>query len=381
MNTTTSCRASFIGLRPVDGFTLVELMVALAIGLITSLAIAQVLMFSEGYKRTATSGSDAQTNGSLALYTLQRDIQMAGYGFASDKDALGCPIHAKFNGADVATGAGVATFPTVLAPVVIDTTDVNRNGIRVLSSSKTSYSIPTRIIAPSYNPLLPATANRFMVNSTLGTVAGDLMLATGAAGAICEVFQVSSDPTVASTIDRIDDTKWNATGFPTATYFDGNALVNLGTLEDSTYSINAAGSLQQTRFALNALTSAPGYSAARDLFPNIVALRAYYGLDTDNDQIVDTYTQTQPANNVGWLQVRTVRLAIVSRSATYERDVVTGANPQWDVGTTGTFAPAAAPCGTSRCLTLGIDTLPDWQHYRYKVFDTEIPLRNMLWAP
>ena len=130
MNTTTSCRASFIGLRPVDGFTLVELMVALAIGLITSLAIAQVLMFSEGYKRTATSGSDAQTNGSLALYTLQRDIQMAGYGFASDKDALGCPIHAKFNGADVATGAGVATFPTVLAPVVIDTTDVNRNGIR-----------------------------------------------------------------------------------------------------------------------------------------------------------------------------------------------------------------------------------------------------------
>jgi type IV pilus assembly protein PilW len=380
MNTTTPSRASFVGSRLASGFTLVELMVAMAIGLITSLAIAQVLMFSEGYKRTATAGSDAQTNGSLALYTLQRDIQMAGYGFASDVDALGCAIYAKFNGADVATGAGVPTFPAVLAPVLIDTTDPNRNTVRVLSSSKTSYSIPTRIIAPSYNPALPATANRFMVNSTLGTVAGDLMLATGLPGAICEVFAVSNDPTVTSTIDRIDDTKWNATGFPTATYNDGNALVNLGTLEDSTYSINAAGSLQQVRFALNALTGAPGYAAARDLFPNVVALRAYYGLDTNNDQIVDTYTQTQPTTNTGWLQVRTVRLALVSRSTTYERDVVTGANPQWDVGNTSTFAPAATPCGTSRCLTLGIDTLPDWQHYRYKVFDTEVPLRNMLWS-
>ena len=57
-------RARFVG------FTLVELMVAMVIGLVTTLVITQVLAFSEGQKRTTTSGSDAQVNGSLALYTL-----------------------------------------------------------------------------------------------------------------------------------------------------------------------------------------------------------------------------------------------------------------------------------------------------------------------
>ena len=29
---------------------------------------------------------------------------------------------------------------------------------------------------------------------------------------------------------------------------------------------------------------------------------------------------------------------------------------------------------------LDITALPDWQHYRYKVSDTVVPLRNMLWS-
>jgi len=53
------------------GFTLIELMVAVALGLLTTLVIAQVFLQSEGNKRTTTSGSDAQVTGALALYALQ----------------------------------------------------------------------------------------------------------------------------------------------------------------------------------------------------------------------------------------------------------------------------------------------------------------------
>jgi type IV pilus assembly protein PilW len=36
--------------------------------------------------------------------------------------------------------------------------------------------------------------------------------------------------------------------------------------------------------------------------------------------------------------------------------------------------------GAGACqLPLPLSHLSDWQYYRYKVFDTAIPLRNMLW--
>src|SRR5690349_20301891 len=95
------------------GFTLIELMIGVAIGLLASLAVTHVLVNSEGQKRSTTTGSDAQVNGALALSTLQRSLQPAGYGFAAAPATLGCTLTATFG------GAAVAGMPAVLAPVVI----------------------------------------------------------------------------------------------------------------------------------------------------------------------------------------------------------------------------------------------------------------------
>jgi type IV pilus assembly protein PilW len=95
------------------GVTLIELMVGMVIGMLAILVISQVLLVSEGQKRTTTGGADAQVNGALALYTLQRDIQTAGYGFTSSPALIGCPINARFNGT---TPTG---FATTLAPIFI----------------------------------------------------------------------------------------------------------------------------------------------------------------------------------------------------------------------------------------------------------------------
>ena len=96
--------------------------------------------------------------------------------------------------------------------------------------------------------------------------------------------------------------------------------------------------------------------------------------------VVDTWDNITPTTNAGWRQVVAVRLAVVARSATYEKEVVTTANPTWDVGSVIPVTGAVTcPSGTGKCLSLKVDGLTDWQHYRYKVFDTVIPLRNMLW--
>ena len=367
--------------RAMRGFTLVELLVAVVIGLLTTLVVAQVLLFSESQKRTTTAGTDAQLNGAQALYAIQRDLQMAGYGFTSSPALLGCPIYAKYNGADIATGAGTPTFATVLAPVVIDASDANRNVVQVLSSAKPSYAIPLQVILPSYNPGGAGTLKTvFPVTSNLGVRLGDIMLAAKFNAARCEAFKVTADPTADGQINRADDVAtWNPTGFPTQVYTFGDILLNLGSVLDHRYAISATNTLQLRRFS----ASSPATAATpTDLFPNIVILQALYGKDTNADGIVDTYDQVTPTTNAGWIQVRSVRIVLVAQSSQYEKDVVTSANPLWDVGTATTVSPTPATCGASKCITLNVNTTvgTDWQHYRYKVFDTVIPLINLLWT-
>src|SRR6267378_7331860 len=75
----------------VRGFSMVELMVAMLIGLIGMIIIFQVFEVSEGIKRTTTSGGDAQQNGAIALYVVEHDLRNAGMGF-NDVSYAGCNV-------------------------------------------------------------------------------------------------------------------------------------------------------------------------------------------------------------------------------------------------------------------------------------------------
>jgi type IV pilus assembly protein PilW len=361
------------------GVTLIELMVGMLIGLLAILIISQVLLVSEGQKRTTTGGADAQVNGALSLYTVQRDIQMAGYGFTSSTGVIGCPISARYN------NAAIAGFAATLAPVAI-TTQASRpagsigDSIRVLASSKTSYTVPTRVIPPGY----AVNGQSFPVAASMGFVQGDLGLAAIDATLPCWVFQVTSAPTATSVPRADDQAHWNAAGTPTQAYVDGNILVNLGSLIDNRYEINVVNgvpTLQLTSF----VAGTPPTWVTHDIQSDIVGLQAYYGRDTSvaPDGTVDVYDTTAPATNADWLRVLSIRLLVVSRSGQYEKDIVTSANPTWDVGSTPPTTGATA-CGASQCVTFDVGAGAagdvDAKHYRYKVFETIVPLRNMLWS-
>ena len=62
------------------GFSLVELMVAVVIGLIGTVVMFQVFAISEGQKRSTTSGNDAQQNGAIALFSLEKDLRNTAHG-------------------------------------------------------------------------------------------------------------------------------------------------------------------------------------------------------------------------------------------------------------------------------------------------------------
>lgn len=350
------------------GFTLVELMIGMLIGLLVTVVIAQVLVGAEGRRRTTAAGSNAQVDGALALYTLQRDVQMAGYGLTSHTDGVGCAIRAQRGGVD-------SNF--VMAPVVIVNGAAGApDTLLVMSSAKQTFSLPTRIIDNS----LPASTD-FSVSSTLGIEVGDLMVAvppTIDTNNWCSIFQVTSTGPGPNLLTHATGTNgaWNQAGnviFPADGYPINSYVINIGQFVTRTYGVSADQVLQLTSW-----NSAAALTSTDDLFPNIVNLQAFYGKDTDTNGVVDTYDTVTPTTAAGWRQVLVVRLAVVARSAQMEKDAVTAAQPLWDVGTAASVA-GSATCGASRCVTLTVNGLADWQRYRYKVYDSVIPLRNMKW--
>jgi len=378
------------------GFSLIELLVGVAIGLLSTVVIATVLAKSENQKRTLTSGADAQISGGVAVYELERAIKMAGYGIALDSPALGCPLQIQLG------GKAVVGAPTVLAPVLITAgalppatvggvTAANSDSIRVLSSNTSAgFSVNAEVIAPYYNPSSTGTQRTtFALPSSVGFSVNDLAAAFyPAPNFVCQVFQVSG---VNSTppnlgVTRVDSATWNAPGFPNlaaaAPVPPGlpAMLINLGNLSDNTFQLSSNFRLRMTSFNLAQQATAATAATAADLRSNIVAFRAFYGKDTDGDGAVDTYDQVTPTTNAGWQQVMSVRIALLARSTQFEHEEVTPANPVWDVGATTTATvTGSTACGSSQCITLRADVSSDWKHYRYKMFSQIIPLRNMQW--
>jgi type IV pilus assembly protein PilW len=344
------------------GFTLIELMVGLLLSMLTVLVITQVLTLAEGKSRTISGGSEAQVNASLALFTLQRDIQQAGYGV--NPEALGCPV-----------STGVTRLSFKLAPVIIEDGGNETQKITILQGNTVNSSAPMPLTATAKtNPA------QFPVYSSLGARAGDLMVAVpplsnwdgvSAPALGCTLFSVvptAANPLLLNSVPYDFQPPWNQSlsqpileqytgdgSFPGSSY-----LLNLGAMALRAYAIGANDNLQ-----MNELT-AGAWSGAQDLYPQIVSLQARYGKDTNGDGIVDTWNTDIPKNNAEWQQVLAVGVAVVGRSAQYEKDEVTQTEPTWTIG--------------GQTLTLSIAKyVADWKHYRYKVYDTIVPLRNMLW--
>lgn len=362
-------------LRPLSqtGFTLVELMVAMLLGLITVLVVSQVPLQAEGRKRTTTSGSDATVTGAMALYTIERDARNAGFGMTTNPAALGCTIKAYFK-----------TGPTpnfILAPVSITQGGTNgeADSIEFMASTKEGIPLPTKV-TDKHNQ----TDAQFQVESRLGLSVNDLMIAVPeqqTSGTWCSMFQVTDLPGNSdNVIHNNGQSDYNppggATIFPPGGYTTGSSLVNLGTFSRRRYSI-ANNGLNLSRFDM--LT---GTNTAPDLlYPQVIQLQAEYGIDAtpaDNTSQVSSWSTATPTD---WRSVKAIRVAVVARSNVYEKEAITISSSDADCADLTKRSPRAV-CWAGGAITQ-LNTNPDdaneWQHYRYRVYEAIIPIRNVIW--
>src|SRR5882762_8879298 len=303
------------------GFSMVELLVAMLIGLIGMIIIFQVFEVSENIKRSTTSGGDAQQNGVIALYTMERDFKNAGMGF-NDTTSVGCNI-VGFDSKRATPNFPPAGVTMKLAPVFITSGAATTapDQISVLYGSQpqaaASVTLSTDMAAPT---------DDLLVSNPFGYNPGDLLLLVEPnSGKNCSIMEFNRIQGGNSNQLKHDNTLYLSGGVARTPRFnpvgglgvvyDGyntpnvSRVFNLGNLylpPGGTVPVNlpvynfygiANGSLTATS---QFLIDNNGQPTATSVADNIVHMRALYGLDDGiNDGVTVTYNIGAPVKGDG----------------------------------------------------------------------------------
>lgn len=358
------------------GFSLVEIMVGMVIGLIGVVIMMQVFQMAETQKRASTGGSDAQTGGAIAMSAMARDIRQGGYGYMTLK-TLGCaltlPSGVTLNALAPVTinssaiPAGDANTDTLL--IMYGNSDSSPQGDMTVTSPSSTTQYPMTV-APSFNVgdyviALPWGSDQKPSSSSNPTT-------RPSQGTACSLRLVQVTARTNTTITVDNPVSSGVIGSQSFVY-------NLGPRPQFMAYAVRNGNLTVCKFMDVGNTGKDCSDASlKDdttvwipVASNIVSLRAQYG------RIGSTmYNQTtpplqtaaaSPTTRCSWANVVSIRVALVARSAQYDRNILTAAAPTW------------AGSATSPTLPISLTSNPDWQHYRYKVFQTVVPVRNTSW--
>ena len=364
---------------PSRGMSLIEILVGLAIGLIGMLIMFQMFVASAERNRSTSSGNDAQIAGAIGLYQMERDIKEAGLGFGL------IPIKGKAGGV---AGCAVSAYNSNLATPVIP--DIKLAPVEIIQAN----GVPDQLVVLHGNPKYFVLSRKFgsstATSKTLvnrgGFNNGDILLVTDMGTddtGQCALVEVTG--TAGSDLKTVDHLAAGThyASFPSGT--DTVATMNppggVNVAGGTGYAYNLGQAPARTVWRVTpAGAASPNQLVMRDslhsetdvaVTDGIVDLRAQYGVDADaNGQIADTeWVRTVPDD---WSRVLAVRFALLARSQQYEKAAVTTTAPRWSGGD---FAMAnldgstGSPGGVS-----------DWRHYRYRVYETIVPLRNMIWG-
>lgn len=347
--------------RNTGGFSLIEVMVGMVVGVLGILVMLQVYAIAEGQKRTTTTGSDAHKNGLFALYSLERDVRMAGYGIA-DSNALGCPV-------SWTTAAGAQT-PFVLVPVDIaarGTDNAIPDTIKVLYSDSPNAGLPITITKPPGNSANLRTSNEqwFSTNDFV------MLYETGMPCAMMRITDIPGSNQAGVVIHSPGQSQYNSASnshFPT-TYSLNATVLNFGTLIDFSYQLDANNRLEAFSVVDN---------TREVVAEGVVALRAQYGYDADQNGALAETEYVNGGTAVVWPRVYAVRVALLVRSQLREKPNAAGA---CDI-TTAAMIQRDAPDWAETHFVARVQAITpnDWGCYRYFVYQSVIPLRNLIWA-
>jgi len=346
--------------RSQRGMNLVEVLVALVLGLLVSVvALGSAQSFS-GISRNQTGQGSALASASVALDALRQDIQLSGLGFFSDTSPL-CPrINASFNGDLIGDGQG-------FAPLAMTAQGTGSDRIELVHAGDVTAGSAFKLLASMSQPMAPV-----MVRSGVQIQTGDaVLLSNAAANQPCTLASAGTLTAVAG--GRIELAFNVPGGFTPADW--GNAFSDLPSYSEQA-SLSVLRSLNWIRYELSAdrLEREDVLTGQRSVIARgIVQMRAQYGLAaTSTDNMIDSWVDAQSGGGLSagdWSRLRALRVAVVAVNGEPQRPDTNG---QCDATA---VAPALWP-GESAAVT----QRAQWQCSRYRVWSTWVALPNLQWG-
>jgi type IV pilus assembly protein PilW len=393
--------------RAVQGFTLVELMVALTIGLVLALAISLSMLSMGRQFRIVGATSAAQVNAQLALSLIDSAGRTAGAGLFSNGQPV-CPTFNAWN-----AGTMVSNGAALLPARIEDGGSASASDRLVFSASRANGPLSGMPVLAA----MGASTDPIIITDGGVIAANEIAIVgvPGAAGVPCTLFQataVSVDSTGATcggnagrcrSVARTPGGDYNPPagtfanepryGFAVAGPVVGPAVVMS---QGTSFRQEAYAVLCETLIQYNAFSDTPACTTnplafsggANALVSDIVLMQAQYGISDSaaNDAVtgwvdaVGTDWASPTAANIG--RIKALRVIVVSRSKEVANELVTAASctNAGGVVNTGpcTFDDAQAPA-----IDLSAIPVPagrSWRNYRYRVYQSVVPLRNVIWS-
>ena len=378
------------------GFSLIEIMVGVVIGLIAVLVIYQVYTVAEGFKRNTTAAGEAQMNGLFSTFVLGMEIGNGGAGMAvAAQDLASCPDPG---------GAMPQRFAQSFRPVPALITDGGGNAIS--DWLVVNYSMATTLANSALFTGNAAPGATFPVQSPGGFHVGDLVVGISAP-------TTPSSPCASSKVTAVSAPDGNGIVTITQTpllpaggidFFGSSVLLNMGPCNRAQkvrYSVDN-GVLYSTPLID---TSAANCGKLADplvpnpLASNIVVMKVEYGIDSDGDakRLLDYWVQGTTATPKGdWdpatllaapitkiNQIKAIRIGIIVQSEQFDKGLAgftggdyTNGNYNWVLFDCADLVKANCPGRLTGSVLASASPPGNW---RFRKYETVIPLRNEIW--
>lgn len=370
------------------GVGIVETMVGILIGMVVVLVVYNTLILAEEHKRANIGVADAQITGQLTQFILGREVANGGAALMMSVDELAGCSDWRLKPLPVAIRAGATANDPDELTIFYSTSPRIAHGVQVASHTSSDTSHLT-------------------VESPNGFSQDDWFLATkGALSPDCAMGRITAmaQPDDSVYPPAADGGRVKLTYTPaSAITFSVGRAINLGpqvmrvhyTVDPAKAQLNS-----QNVNWLDAGFPLPVVPLAQ----NIVLLKAQYGVDTNGDNLVDCWTPADNANACGngvdytgpsdpatlaggagsfsaaanaaqLRSIKAVRVAIIVRSEDEARHDASGSHLQNQ--TAWLFNCGANDATCQGRMQIDNTTLHDY--FRYRIYETTIPLRNALW--
>lgn len=313
-------------IRRITGLSLVELMVAITIGLIILAALARLYATSRSTYTLEEGLARVQENARFAMEFLTQDIRMAGYSGCLGQ---GAPVSVRLNNSTdplsdlskpvsghVYTGTGGSNL-TDWSPALPGTV----NGVIYFSNNEvmpyTDVIVVRRGDETGFQvqpPAMTSTAAALQIPTSSGLEVGDILMVSDCKGG--DVFQITG-PTNIDTSGTLNHsggagvTPGNIDQTLSRTYGTDSTIMKLVTRiyyigkRGGNVTSTAPAALFRKELDKNAFT-------AQELVEGIERLRLSYGEDAESDKVPNYYSGA--GGVVSWTKVVTVRVGLLART-------------------------------------------------------------------